>query len=200
MGNSFEGRDKAALRRELESRRRALTAAEVAQEGGEVHRRLAALGFFQAARTLALYDAQAFEVPTRPIFEAARARSVRCVYPRVVKGEKVLRFHVVETSADFVSGPLGLLQPAPQAAEIALADIDCFVVPGVGFTKAGARLGRGGGYYDATLALRRTDAWAVGVTFACGVVEWLPEAPWDVRVDAVVSSRGVALIRDIPSP
>ncbi|GMU62312.1 MAG: 5-formyltetrahydrofolate cyclo-ligase [Myxococcaceae bacterium] len=195
MGNSSEGRDKAALRRQLEDRRRALTPAQVAQEGGEVHRRLAALAFFSQARTLALFESQAFEVPTRALFEEARARGVRCVYPRLVKGEKVLRFHVVAQSSDFVAGPLGLLQPSPQAPGVALEDIDCFVVPGVGFTRDGARLGRGGGYYDATLARKRKDAWAVGVALACGLVDWLPVEPWDVRVDAVVAPGGVFVLK-----
>jgi 5-formyltetrahydrofolate cyclo-ligase len=180
----------------LEHRRRALTPAQVAQEGGEVQRRLAALDFFRAARTLALYDAQPFEVPTCALFEEARARGVRCAYPRVVRGEKLLRFHEVTATTDLISGPLGIAQPSPAAPEVALEDIDCFVVPGVGFTRDGARLGRGGGHYDATLSRRRTGAWAVGLAFDACMVARLPVDPWDVWVDAIVSSKETVVLKD----
>jgi 5-formyltetrahydrofolate cyclo-ligase len=57
--------DKAVLRREVESRRRALSPEVVQRWGGEVQRHLAALPLFsdRIIRAVAVYDAQPFEVP-----------------------------------------------------------------------------------------------------------------------------------------
>ena len=83
-GNFIEG-SKAQVRLVLEGRRRALTAEEVKAKGGEAQRRLAALSSFQAAKTVALYAAEPFEVPTALLWANHRV----CL-PRVHKGSRVL--------------------------------------------------------------------------------------------------------------
>lgn len=193
VGNFFS--EKPAARKELERRRRSLNSEQVARWGGELQLRLAALPLFQAARVVALYVAQSFEVPTAGLWEAARAAGKTVVLPRVVKGERVLAFHQVSDASVLVIGPLQLRQPPPEAPTVALADLDLIVVPGVGFTPDGRRLGRGGGYYDATLARCRPDAAKIGVTFACCLVAEIPTEAHDVRVDCVVSERGALMVR-----
>ncbi|WP_208294102.1 5-formyltetrahydrofolate cyclo-ligase [Ilumatobacter fluminis] len=68
---------------------------------------------------------------------------------------------------------------------------DVVVVPGLGFTADGARLGRGGGWYDRFLARRRADCVAIGVCFAEQLVDELPVEDHDVAVDVVVTDDGV---------
>ena len=52
-------------------------------------------------------------------------------------------------------------------------------------------LGRGAGYYDATLA-KHPSAIKVGFTFDCCVVDRLPMERWDVWMDWVVTeSRAI---------
>jgi 5-formyltetrahydrofolate cyclo-ligase len=64
-----------------------------------------------------------------------------------------------------------------------------FLVPGVAFDEAGARLGRGVGWYDRLLG-RFSSARRWGLAFALQVVPALPVDPWDVPMDAVVTERG----------
>ena len=57
-------------------------------------------------------------------------------------------------------------------------------------------MGMGGGYYDASLAyLSRRQHWhrprLVGVGFEIQKCDHIPEDPWDIRLDAVITERGV---------
>jgi len=63
--------------------------------------------------------------------------------------------------------------------------LDLVVVPGVAFTRDGARLGRGRGYYDRYLSRPGLRAFCVGVCFAHQLVDTLPVEPHDRTMDAV---------------
>jgi 5-formyltetrahydrofolate cyclo-ligase len=65
------------------------------------------------------------------------------------------------------------------------------LVPGVAFTRAGQRLGRGGGYYDRLLSALPAKAVRLGVCFELQIVDELPSEPHDMRVDGVVTEREV---------
>ena len=86
----------------------------------------------------------------------------------------------------------------PAAACVDLTDyalpdeIGCVVLPGVGFSEDGHRLGRGGGYYDATLA-RMPGAARVGVAFDVQLVPALPREAHDAALDAVVTETRTLL-------
>ncbi len=187
-GNFVEG-SKAQVRQVLETRRRALAAEEVRAKGGEAQRCLAALSSFQAARLVALYSADPFEVPTALLWEGRQV----CL-PRVNPGTKVLSFHRVSSPAQLVQrGKLKLLEPPDGSPAVGLTEIDLWVIPGVGFTRTGDRLGRGGGYYDATLIHARTSCVKVGLGFECCLVEQLPTQPHDIRMDEIVTELGTRL-------
>src|SRR6185436_10748660 len=166
-GDFFTGKQEA--RTELERRRRLLTPQEVRLKGEEARSRLLALPFFRGV--IASYAAQPFELEPPP-----------GVLPRVVRGTREMVFH--EVVGDLQPGTLGIMTPRPDWP--VASSIDVFVVPGVGFGLDGSRLGRGAGYYDATLA-RFPSAVKVGFTFECCVVERLPVDKWDVRMDWVVT-------------
>jgi 5-formyltetrahydrofolate cyclo-ligase len=75
---------------------------------------------------------------------------------------------------------------------VPLSEIACFVIPGVGFSRDGLRLGRGGGYYDVTLK-QVPGAARLGVGFDLQLVEALPREPHDVPLDAVVTESRTLL-------
>ena len=64
----------------------------------------------------------------------------------------------------------------------------------LGFTRAGARLGYGGGYYDRTLAALRDKRdgkplIAVGYAYGAQEVDALPVSPLDQPLDWIVTER-----------
>lgn len=70
---------------------------------------------------------------------------------------------------------------------VAPATLDVVVVPGLAFARDGRRLGRGRGHYDRFLATVGPRCLSVGVGFAEQLVDDVPTAEHDVRLDAVVT-------------
>jgi 5-formyltetrahydrofolate cyclo-ligase len=182
-GNVISG-GKESWRKELEARRRALSPQDVQKKSGEVFGHFAALSFLPKASVVALYSAQPFEVQTDALVALCGPKAV---FPRVVARGEPLALHQAPTAGDFVRGTLGLLEPRADNHRVAPAEVDVWILPGVGFTRDGVRLGRGAGYYDRTLALARPDAVKVGLCFACCLVDALPAQPHDVAVDWVLT-------------
>ena len=67
-----------------------------------------------------------------------------------------------------------------------------WVVPGLAFTRKGARLGYGGGWYDRFLAAADPSAVLLGVAYPFQMVEELPSEPHDIRLTDVVVAEGCA--------
>ncbi|HVV87520.1 MAG TPA: 5-formyltetrahydrofolate cyclo-ligase [Kofleriaceae bacterium] len=175
-----------ALRDAVPAAERAAAAAAIARiVDDELFSRLA------AGDVVALFAAMGSELDLRDLDVRARARGLRVAYPRVVRRERPLRFHLARLDELRVA-TFGVPEPDPSAAPVATEAIAQMIMPGLAFTAAGARLGWGAGHYDATLA--HAHVRSIGVTLALLVVDALPEGPHDRRVDVVVTERG--LVRD----
>jgi 5-formyltetrahydrofolate cyclo-ligase len=70
------------------------------------------------------------------------------------------------------------------------ATLDVVVVPGLGFTPDGRRIGQGGGHYDRFLPRLRPGCLTIGAAFAEQIVADLPVEAHDADVDAVVTDEG----------
>lgn len=90
--------------------------------------------------------------------------------------------------------PYGVLEPDPESPLIAPEDVELALIPGVAFDRRGFRLGYGGGYYDRLLPRLRTIT--VGVTYARFVLEALPHASDDWRVQQVLTEAGWGGLKD----
>ena len=152
--------------------------------------RVLALDAFARAGTVALYASLGAEVDPARIASEAAALGKRLAYPRLVSGERALRFARGLPGA-LVAGPYRTLEPPPDAEPIALGEIGLIVVPGVGFDTACRRLGRGRGHYDATLAALPPGAVRLGLAFEVQLVAAVPEEAHDVALDAVVTEERV---------
>ncbi len=142
-----------------------------------------------SARVLAGYLALPDEPDLAPLF----AGDPRWAAPRTGARGEPLRFHSLHGPT--VRHALGMEEPRPDAANVPLRAIDLILVPGLAFDRRGARLGRGGGYYDRTLPGLRPDAVRVAIAHPSLVVDRLPEGPYDVRVDALALPDGVVAVR-----
>jgi 5-formyltetrahydrofolate cyclo-ligase len=183
---------KRAVRSELIARRARLAPADRARGSAAIADRIEELEAFRGARVLALYAAIGAEVDASEIARRATARGVRVAFPRATSGRR-LAFALC-LPEDLVLGPLGAPEPPERAAAIEPLELECVVVPGVGFSEDGLRLGRGGGYYDATLPLL-ARAVRVGLAFDVQLVPTLPRDAHDAPMDAVVTESRVVVFR-----
>jgi len=187
---------KRELRSELIAARARLSQEERFARSQQVAERTDGLPLLAGARVVALYAALGTEVDLGALFRRLQLRAVRCLFPRSVPGDRRLAFCACEPW-ELVRGPLGAAEPPAGAREVDLADVEAFVIPGVGFSEDGLRLGRGGGYYDVTLkqALR---AARVGVGYDLQVRPALPRDPHDVPLDALVTEARTLLFPRSP--
>ncbi len=172
--------EKAELRREL--RRRLLLRDPVAAARDSAALVLALADCLPPGPVLA-YVPLAGEPALRPLLEEL-ARAGRLLLPRV--SADGLRIHPISRLESLVSGRMGLWEPPPDWPEGALGDLAAVVVPGLGFSLEGGRLGRGGGYYDRLLAALPTSTRRIAALFPEQLVEQLPEEAHDRRVELLL--------------
>ena len=171
-------------------RRRRFGSAAVRSASEAICDRVRELPEWQHAGTVALYAGWGGEAD--PSLLAAWADSRRLAFPTVLPGEPLLRFFRVTRPEELKPGTFGI--PAPPVEddnEVAIPEIDLFLVPGVAFDGAGRRLGMGKGYYDQILATARPDATRAGIAFAWQLVGLVPVEPHDLGMDLVVTDERV---------
>jgi 5-formyltetrahydrofolate cyclo-ligase len=178
---------KRALRRALRARVRALTPGERETAGEAIAARVADSAEFSRCARLGLYSALPDEVTVTALLERALAAGKRVLYPRL-DAQGGLELAPAARDA-LVPGRYGVLAPRPEIPPVELAPDDLLLLPGVAFTRSGARLGRGGGHYDRLL--RAIPAPAFGVAFELQIEPALPMEAHDQRVRAVVTERGI---------
>ena len=159
-------------------------------------RRIAALPTFVAARTVLLTAPFRSEWDAAPLIDIALATGKTVVLPRVDEPARMLALcRIRDAKRDIVAGYRGLPEPAPHCEHVPAAAIDWVLVPGIAFDRAGARLGYGGGYYDRMLPLLPERAARVAGAFSAQIVDEVPSAPHDIRMDTVVTEGSVLVDR-----
>lgn len=113
----------------------------------------------------------------------------------VVVGAEPLEWAEYTGRDSLRSARYGLLEPAgARLGPAAIAEADLVLVPALAVDRNGVRLGRGGGHYDRSLPLASARARLVAVVGDGEFVPELPGEPHDVRMNAVVTPRGGAVV------
>ncbi|GAB4383849.1 MAG: 5-formyltetrahydrofolate cyclo-ligase [Phycisphaerales bacterium] len=125
------------------------------------------------------------------LLESLRGRGVCVCVPRVDWAGGAMEPAVFEGFDRLICRRHGVREPADEARVVPIEQIHAVLVPGVAFDVHGARLGRGGGFYDRFLARLRPDTLRIGVCFERCVLEKLPVEPWDQSVHVLVTEAAV---------
>ena len=183
---------KEALRRELKERLRALGPVEREAAALSAEARVWTVPEVAAARVLLLYAHLPGEVPTDAIAREAMRSGVTVVYPRCVTGTRTLTLHALERLEALREGAYGIREPDVEVCPLVRVDqVDAALVPGLGWDRAGGRIGRGAGYYDRLFADPGWRGFRCGLFFAAQEADTVPTDPWDAPLDAVVTEREV---------
>lgn len=141
---------------------------------------------FRSARVVFAYLPMRGEVDLAPLI--TRSTAVIWGIPRVVDSpERHLVFHAYQPDR-LVRHRYGMLEPDPASPEIRVDQAELILVPGMAFTRAGWRLGYGGGYYDRILG-GRVHAPGLGVCFHALLLDEIPHGPYDIPVDNLVTEN-----------
>ena len=127
-----------------------------------------------------------------------RARfGVTCCLPVIINKSNPLIFRTLCPGANLRKNPYSIPEPDSEFDEI-IPNI--LLVPLLAFDSKGFRLGYGGGYYDRTLNMLRTQSHkilAIGMAYTEQQVEHVPHDFHDERLDWVVTERGAMPITEI---
>jgi 5-formyltetrahydrofolate cyclo-ligase len=181
---------KVALRDQVLTARKELTAAELGAASRALGRHLLDLPEVRRAATVAVYVATGSEPGTSFLLDGLAEAGRRVLLP-VVLPDFDLDWAVHTGDRDLAPTRHRLLEPTgPRLGVDAVATADVVLVPGLAVSPSGLRLGRGAGCYDR--ALGRVP---VG-TFTCAVLHDgetgrdVPAEPHDRPVAAAVTPSG----------
>jgi 5-formyltetrahydrofolate cyclo-ligase len=185
---------KAQLRTELLAARRAVSPEARVHAALLVARHVAATSWLAPGRRIGLYASMPQELGTAPLIDLARARGCEIFLPRITS-MRARRMAFVPFGANGRQHAFGMHEPSGTDFFPARF-LDTIFVAGVGFDAQGGRLGHGAGFYDRALAFRNARThWRgprlVGVAYAFQVVPHIPVTATDIRMDYIVTDRGI---------
>ena len=174
--------DKAALRREIREKKRAMTEEEIRSRSARLGELFVQSQSYRNAKTIYGYLPYNQEVRTIPILEQALRDGKKVAVPKVY-GD-TMKFIYLEDLSQVGKGYAGI--PEPIADEPVAEDPSALVLmPGLAFTKNGDRMGYGGGFYDRFLAEEPNHP-TVALCYDFQMVENLPTEEYDIPVDLVL--------------
>ncbi len=181
--------DKAALRRDIRARMKAL-APEIRRESDEaLLARFLALPAVERAHTILLYHGMGAELDTARLLPVLAAAGKQVLLPRCTEEPGIMDARRYDPAVPLVRHRFGMLEPGPDAPVVPPEEIDLILVPGLAFDRSGYRLGQGGGYYDRYLP--RSRACTVALCRDCFLLSAVPREEHDRPVDLVVSESGL---------
>lgn len=191
---------KTALRDQVRAarRRRPLdAAAQVASDLAEVALAWAPV---RDAATVAAYVSVGSEPGTGLLLDALVAAGKRVILP-VVLPDLDLDWAAYAGRDALAPAVRGLLEPdGPRLGLDAVRTADVVLVPGLGVSPAGERLGQGGGCYDRVLPRVPAGTPVAVVLFDDEVGLAVPSEPHDVRVGFALTASGVVELSPLESP
>lgn len=173
--------NKEELRAVLKRRRAEMSGDEVLKKSEAICSAVLSLGEFCAAQVVMVYLSFKNEVVTDMIIDEAIARGKTVTVPTVRGGDIVpVRIYAGE---DLERGAFGI--PEPRKKEPCGVTPDLCIVPGLGFSRRGGRIGFGKGYYDRYLSQNKCKT--VGLAYSLQIEEEVFSEPHDVPIDIIVT-------------
>ncbi len=149
-------------------------------------------------RNIAAFWSTEDEPALQPLLQQwVEEEGYRVSLPVVTAPDAPLQFRLWEPGAPMQQGAYGIQEPVGELAP----PPDIVLVPTLGYTRQGDRIGYGKGYYDRTLAgLKASDQppVTIGIAWACGDLSGDDYSPasHDVPLDAILTDKGWA----VPAP
>ena len=146
---------------------------------------------FKYADTILMFCPTNDEIDIFPLFDAAKKEGKRVAFPKCFAGG-IMKFYYVDAPEQLKEGKYGIKAPDEGEEFVASLHPLC-IVPSLAATKAGTRLGYGGGFYDRFL--HKFDGISMCVQYDEFVTDVLPqEKRYDKKFDVLVTESGVCVI------
>ena len=180
---------KQSIRKRILSLREQLPAEVRAAQNTAITERLLALPEYQRAGTVLGYMNFGSEFASELWIAKVLNEGKRLALPRVNKDTGMLDLYWVDdTDTQLQAGSWGIREPLVERCE-KLNNIN-EVEFGIAFSREGARLGYGGGFYDKLLACGTAPALVVGA-YGLQIVTQIPQEETDVSIGRIVTEAEI---------
>ncbi len=177
---------KAELRREIRGRLKAMTAEEHESGSAAIRRRLEEQPVWKSSRAILAYVPMTHEPNLWPsLVQAWDTGKQIALLRHSPEMDHYVPCLVRDRDRDLQAGQFGILEPKAHCPIFDLMRLDLVLVPGIGFTLNGGRLGRGKGYYDRLLA--GVPALKCGVAFDGQIESEFPLEPHDIQLNCILT-------------
>ncbi|HEX4054149.1 MAG TPA: 5-formyltetrahydrofolate cyclo-ligase [Tepidisphaeraceae bacterium] len=183
--------DKSAIRRELRQKLAAMTDAQRQAKSVAATSFLTAAPEFTAARVVMLFLSMPQELDTAPLALKCWQTGKTVVVPKVSWDQRrMLPVEITSLQTNITTTGPGVREPV-SGQPIPINLIDLVIVPGIGFTNDGHRIGRGMGFYDRFLALADFIGVSCGMGFEDQIVSKLPVLDHDMALSMLCTDTGI---------
>lgn len=189
---------KQQLRQQLRAARHAIPPSQRETAAQNLATEVQRLSYYPTAQKIALYWPHDDEINTMPLLNTMLQQHKHCYLPvLLIDPQQKLAFAAYTQQTPLVKNRYGIPEPELGFTTLTNAlDMDIILVPLVGFDSLGRRLGRGGGFYDATFAEFQKSPqhkWPklVGLAYSCQHIDEVPADVWDWQLDAVVTESDI---------
>ncbi len=190
---------KEQLRAALRQRRQSISPDAQAIAAEAVAIQAASLPRWESAQRVAIYHAADGEVNTSAIAKCCHNQGKDIFLP-VISADTRMFFAQWREGDELIRNRFGIPEPAVRdsaTTDLAagpslcpVAKLDILFIPLVGWDAKGGRLGMGAGYYDRALKGVNGPV-LVGLAHKIQEVKDIPQDPWDVPLDAVITAETV---------
>jgi 5-formyltetrahydrofolate cyclo-ligase len=182
--------EKRKMRNKVKQLLTQLTDKEKQEYSKAIAEKLYALSLWEKAKCIGITISRGNEVHTLPIIETAWCQGKKICVPKCHPNEKTMVFREIHSLAQLESVYFGLLEPIEEITkEVAAAEIDLMIVPGIVFARDGYRIGYGGGYYDRYL--QQFTNTTISLAYSVQIVARVPAEQHDIPVQMIITNDEV---------
>ena len=179
---------KAALRKHLLEKRDATSAELRNISSKKIYQKLKRVDSYINSQNIACYFPIGSEVDTNNIMLDILERGKNMLLPKIVDNN--LEFYSIPNLEKLEKGRFDIMEPKDSCKKA--EKIDCVLVPTVGVSKLGDRLGYGRGYYDKFLS--STNAVKISLTYSKQIVKSIPSESYDIKIDLIITEDEIIKI------
>ncbi len=149
---------------------------------------------YLSSRSISIYVHMNTEIFTREIIKDAFEFNKHVFIPRYSSSSMdMVRIYSLDDLDSLPMTKWNIQQPSLDDTnrEIANNNIDLIIVPGLGFSLDGSRLGHGKGFYDRYLSSLNENSYTIGLAYRQQIVEnnVIPMNPTDIRINEILVSQ-----------
>ena len=180
---------RAAQRQAILQQRQALTPKEVQVLSQQVLSRVLSHPYLQHPRLIASYLSCSGELDTITLNAQLQAQQHQLCLPVISPTERgIMDFYRYQSIDELRPNKFNIPEPLPTEATLVQPQaLELVIVPLVGFTGSGARLGMGGGYYDRILKKISPSCLKLGLAYDFQRNDDIESKDWDVPLDEIIT-------------